>query len=73
MLMFVVECFIQRNADQFYNAMSDIKGLKPVMPAGAMYMMVSKSRQRQLCNLLSGSVNSVSARSTITKVHHSEG
>lgn len=31
---------IQRNAEQFYSAMSDIKGLKPVMPAGAMYMMV---------------------------------
>lgn len=31
---------VQRNAEQFYKAMSDIKGLKPVMPAGAMYMMV---------------------------------
>jgi len=34
-------CFQQRNAEQFYRAMSDIKGLKPIMPAGAMYMMVS--------------------------------
>jgi len=42
---------LQRNAEQFYRAMSDVKGLKPVMPAGAMYMMVTDicidNRRRQ--------------------------
>lgn len=32
--------FIESNAKLFYNKLSNIKGLKPVMPQGAMYMMV---------------------------------
>ena len=34
-------CLQQSNADISYSALSKIPGLKPVMPAGAMYMMVS--------------------------------
>jgi aspartate/methionine/tyrosine aminotransferase len=36
-------CFgMQRNAELFYAIIAEVRGLKPVMPAGAMYMMVSK-------------------------------
>jgi tyrosine aminotransferase len=31
---------VQRNAEMFYEAMSKVRGLRPIMPAGAMYMMV---------------------------------
>jgi tyrosine aminotransferase len=31
---------VQKNAELFYEALNKIKGLKPIMPAGAMYMMV---------------------------------
>lgn len=31
---------VQKNAEMFYDAMSVVRGLKPIMPAGAMYMMV---------------------------------
>jgi tyrosine aminotransferase len=31
---------VQKNAELFYDGMNKIKGLKPIMPAGAMYMMV---------------------------------
>lgn len=31
---------VQRNAEIFYEMMTKIKGLNPVMPAGAMYMMI---------------------------------
>lgn len=32
--------FIESNAELFYKKISTIPGLKPVMPQGAMYMMV---------------------------------
>jgi tyrosine aminotransferase len=31
---------VQRNAELFFQLMSEVKGLKPVMPTGAMYMMI---------------------------------
>lgn len=31
---------VQRNAEVFYDIMSKVKGLNPIMPAGAMYMMI---------------------------------
>ena len=34
---------LQKNAELSYKALVDIKGLTPVMPAGAMYMMVRYS------------------------------
>ena len=32
---------LQANAEIAYKILSEVKGLKPVMPSGAMYMMVS--------------------------------
>lgn len=32
---------VQRNAELVYDGLKDVPGLNPVMPAGAMYMMVS--------------------------------
>ncbi|XP_014676018.1 PREDICTED: tyrosine aminotransferase-like [Priapulus caudatus] len=37
---------LQRNAEIGYNALCNVPGLKPVMPAGAMYMMVGLEMDR---------------------------
>lgn len=37
---------VQRHADVAFQILSQIPGLKPTMPQGAMYMMVSLSTQR---------------------------
>ena len=39
-----LNCFIQENACLVYKGLKDVPGLNPVMPSGAMYMMV-----RYLC------------------------
>ena len=35
--------YIEENAKLFYELISEIKGLKPIKPQGAMYMMVGTS------------------------------
>jgi tyrosine aminotransferase len=39
--------FIESNAKLFYEKISKIPGLTPVMPQGAMYMMVSTKRNKE--------------------------
>ena len=36
-----MNCSLQENAHLVYEGLKDVPGLNPIMPSGAMYMMVS--------------------------------